>query len=275
MVLQRETREEWGARPPKHRRYDVNPLGVAVHYPGADTAIRAMDHDQHRALLRQWQAQHMARDSNDIEYGSLICPCGIWMEGRTEFDNPMVRVGSNGNAAANRDYTSVQLMLGNRESITEQEVQWLGEAIAWLRGEGWGPKIVGHRDLSSTACPGNSIYQALPRIRAAAANPQGADMTPEESQRLANMDHLLHNSILPAIEALQRRTEVVFFHAAPHIYEADVLSGTYRRIGNPDTLRDRQHVLSKQGIPFSVWNGGSDVANPAAFGVEVGEPQES
>lgn len=179
MALQRETREQWGARPPRHRRYDVTPKGVAVHYPGADAQFRAMTHDQHQALLRQWQAQHMARDSNDLEYGSLICPCGIWMEGRTEFDNPMVRVGSNGNAAANRDYTSVQLMLGNAEPITDREVQWLGEAIAWLRGEGWGPKIVGHRDLSSTACPGDSIYQALPRIKAAAANPQQQQPQPK------------------------------------------------------------------------------------------------
>lgn len=167
-MLKRETREQVGLKQPKNRRYDINRKGVAIHYPGADANFRTMPHTKHQELVRSWQAQHMSRGSNDIEYGSLICPCGIWMEGRTEWDKPMVRVGSNGTAQANADYTSVQLMLGNREQITRQEVAWLGEAVAWLRSQGWGRKVVGHRDLSQTACPGDSIYSALPQIRQAA-----------------------------------------------------------------------------------------------------------
>lgn len=168
MTLKRETREQVGLKPPKNRRYDVNRKGVAIHWPGAAVEFRSMPHSKHREYVRNWQTMHMQRGSNDLEYGSLICPCGIWMEARTEFDKPMVRVGSNGSAQANADYTSVQMMLGNREQITRQEIAWLGEAVAWLRSQGWGRAVVGHRDLSQTSCPGDSIYAALPQIRSAA-----------------------------------------------------------------------------------------------------------
>lgn len=115
----------------------------------------------------------MERGSNDLEYGSILCPCGILMEGRTEQERPMVRVGSNGTADANRRYTSVQMMLGTQEPPTDLEITWLGEAVAWLRSKGWGPAVVGHRDLSPTSCPGDDLYAALPRIRAAADRAAG------------------------------------------------------------------------------------------------------
>lgn len=177
--MRRETREQWGARPPKNRRYDVGLHGVAIHYPGADASFRSMPHSSHQQFMRDWQAQHMARGSNDLEYGSVICPCGVWMEARTEFDRPTVRVGSNGNSDANYRYTSLQIMLGTRDTITDAEVGWLGEAVAWLRSNGWGGEVVGHRDLTQTACPGDSVYAALPRIRAAADRHGNGELEPE------------------------------------------------------------------------------------------------
>lgn len=187
MALRRETRQAWGAKPPKNRRYDVNPRGVAIHYPGVTGTMRGLNHDQHRGLLRQWQAMHMNRGSNDLEYGSLICPCGVWMEGRTEFDNWFVRVGSNGTSAANTTHTSVQLLIGTADRITDQEIDWLAEAVAELRRHGWGPEVKGHRDFYATACPGDSIYNALPEIRRRAdRDDQEDDVTPEDIEKIAD-----------------------------------------------------------------------------------------
>lgn len=165
MTLKRETRESWGAVPPRARRYDVGWEGVVIHYPGADARFRDMSHARHQRFMRDWQRMHMNQGSNDYEYGSVVCPCGIWMEARTEWDKPGVRAGSNGTSQANYRYTSVQLMVGTREGITEQEKQWLGEAVAWLRSKGWGRKVLGHRDTFPTACPGDAVYNAIPGIK--------------------------------------------------------------------------------------------------------------
>ena len=189
MALRRETREQWGARPPNGRNYIDKRVaargGVAVHYPGADASYRSWSHAQHQATMRAWQKMHMSRGSRDLEYGSVICPCGIWMEGRTEWDRPLVRVGSNGTSAANSTHTSVQLMVGTREGITQQEKEWLAEAIRWLRSQGWGPFVEPHSRFYATECPGDAIRNALPEIRRMAD--QGTtpskgddDMTKEE-----------------------------------------------------------------------------------------------
>jgi hypothetical protein len=121
----------------------------------------------------------MNRGSNDLEYGAVLCPCGIVMEGRTERDKPGVRVGSNGTATANYRYTSLNIMLGTGEKITEQEKQWAGEYIAWMRSQGWGGKVLGHRDTFPTACPGDSIQHAIPDIKRYADGGAPAQPEPE------------------------------------------------------------------------------------------------
>lgn len=191
MTLRRETRQAWGAQRPRNRRYvtktDAALGGVVVHYPGVTGSMRHLRHDQHQALLRDWQRQHMARGSNDLEYGSLICPCGVWMEGRTEFDNWLVRVGSNGTQAANDRHTSIQLMIGAADQPTPDEKAWLAEAIATLRSHGWGPDVAGHRDFVATACPGDPITAALPEIQAMADQWKDTDMplTDADVERIA------------------------------------------------------------------------------------------
>lgn len=202
MTLRRETRQSWGAKAPKNRRYVSKATaatgGVAVHYPGALGSMRGLTHDQHRSLLRQWQAMHMNRGSNDLEYGSLICPCGVWFEGRTEFDNWLVRVGSNGSASANDNFTSVQLMIGAADKITANEKEWLAEAIATLREHGWGDRVTGHRDHYSTACPGDSIYNALPEIRRMADRwkETGMAISDEDVERIADATAARVNRVL-------------------------------------------------------------------------------
>lgn len=121
--------------------------------------------------MRAWQNQHMNGGSYDLEYGSVICPCGIWMEGRTRFDDWLVQVGSNGSSYANSHWTSVQLMVGVREGITPAETAWLAEAVRTLRTHGWGDQIRPHSDFYATACPGDAIRGAIPQIRRLADNP--------------------------------------------------------------------------------------------------------
>lgn len=161
-----ETRQSWGAAPPKNRRYDVTPAGVVVHYPGGGK-YTGKSHADCQARMRMWQRMHMTRGSNDLEYGLVLCEHLRLMEARTERDKPRVRVGSNGTAAANEAHTSIQLMRGSDDPPpTDKEVRALAEAIVWLRAEGgWGPRISGHRDWVPTSCPGEPLYALLQQIR--------------------------------------------------------------------------------------------------------------
>jgi hypothetical protein len=67
---------------------------------------------------------------------------------------------------------------------------------------------------------------------------------------------------------LMAAVPIVFFESGNAIYEADILSGTYRVMPNPQTLTDRRAMLDKLGIPYLNWPGGK-VSNPAAFGVNI------
>lgn len=242
-----QTREEWGARPPKARRYDVDPHGVSIHWPGAPGKFRSMNHAQHQALMRNWQAMHMTRGSNDIEYGSVVCPCGIWMEGRTEFDDPMVRVGSNGSRQANKEYTSVQMMLGTGELILNQEKQWLAEAVAWLRKQGWGGLLVPHSALSQTSCCGDSIRAALPEINTLADNLAGIVEPPAEEAEVV----------------------VIFIQHKGKRYACYPSAGVKRHIGSPQQEKNIRHITERVGGKVVEWSAGRDVSDPGAFGVTI------
>ena len=168
-----EKREQWGAVQPRTRRSDTSPRGVAIHYPGPGSFVRA-NHADCQAIMRGWQRMHMARGSNDLEYGAVLCHHLILMEARIEQDKPWVRVGSNGTAAANTTHTSVQLMRGTLDPVpTDEEIRALGEIVAWLREAGkWGPEVTGHCDHYPTACPGDPLYERRPDIRRIADCPQ-------------------------------------------------------------------------------------------------------
>jgi len=161
-----ETRQSWGAVPPRVRRTDVTPQGVAIHWPGPGQFV-GKPHSNCQAVLRSWQKFHIARGSNDLEYGLVLCPHLRLMEARIEQDKPTVRVGSNGTASANQQFSSVQLMRAlDDPPPTDEEILGLAEAVVWLRKNGgWGPSITGHRDHVSTTCPGTALYSRLGEIR--------------------------------------------------------------------------------------------------------------
>jgi hypothetical protein len=203
MSLKRETRKDWGAPPDKGKRWvsaaTAKTGGVAVHYPGASGSLRRLSHHQCQSLLRQWAAMHMNRGSMFLEYGSLICHHGIWMEARTTFDGGwLARVGSNGTTAANDNYTSVQLMLGTDDTITENEKEWLAESIATLRDHGWGSQVRPHSHFYSTACPGPSIRNALPEISRMADRwkETGVAISDKDVERIADATAARVNRVL-------------------------------------------------------------------------------
>jgi len=91
------------------------------------------------------------------------------------------------------------------------------------------------------------------------------DMTPEQDTRLKAVEN--------KIAGLAARQEIIFFESKGTVYEASLLSGTYRALPTSATLTDRRAVLGAAGIPFRNWAdsvGNREVENPGAFGIRVG-----
>lgn len=81
------------------------------------------------------------------------------------------------------------------------------------------------------------------------------------------------------LETLMAATPIRFFSwktgNTTHIFEANLLSGTYWRIDSMNTLRDRKSVLTGAGIPWENHPGGSGetpglVINGSAYGRQIG-----
>lgn len=198
------TREQWGC-PPTPVRYDVDPRGMTIHYPGPGR-FRFADHKGCMAQVKAWDAQHRASGSIMLEYGGIVCQHGHYLEGRGRWGRLVARPGSNGTAAANSVRLSVQLMVGTLDSPpTDQELRWLAEVVAQARAQGCGLVVDGHRDWYATACPGDPLYRALPTIARYAStapipapptDPGGDDLDATQDLRLAQA----WDSVTPGVE---------------------------------------------------------------------------
>jgi len=86
----------------------------------------------------------------DVAYSAIVCPHGYVFEGR----GPGHRTAANGTNDGNQRYYAVCFLGGEGDTFTDEAKQGIEDAIAWLGGG----EIVGHRDLTETACPGDEIY---------------------------------------------------------------------------------------------------------------------
>jgi hypothetical protein len=122
--------------------------------------------------FHQW---HLGQGWNGIGYHAVICKDGTIQQGR-----PFWAVSAN---TMNHNYHTIGVnLVGDFTSHqpTEAQVASLIKLLAWLCQE-WNLKpgnILGHRDLNSTSCPGDSFYPRLPEIRRAVGTMLG--QTPSE-----------------------------------------------------------------------------------------------
>jgi uncharacterized protein (TIGR03382 family) len=150
-------RADWGARAPRCSSSAHTPNRVTVHH----TATPLPDSMTPQARLRQIQSYHMYTQGwCDIGYHLLVDWNGNAWQGRNE------RVL--GAHVANQNSGNVGLSyLGTYTSRTPSAAQITKGAriLRWLNGT-YGialtrTKIKGHRQLASTACPGDKLYAKL------------------------------------------------------------------------------------------------------------------
>jgi hypothetical protein len=201
-------RSSWGARPPSQGPYYAGDLHMAVvhHSAGANGYSAA----QVPSIIRAMQAYHM--DANgwyDLAYNFVVDRFGVIWEGRGGGVGQAV-VG--GHAAGFNTGTTGVVVLGDLTSTTPSSaaVNAVGEVIAWkfavhgivptstvpfttagstsrAAGTYTFPRVVGHRDVGATSCPGARLFAQLPTIRSRAASRYGA-YTPEQPRTVFAVD---------------------------------------------------------------------------------------
>ena len=149
------TRAQWGARRPNStgNAIGAHPLGVAVHYSEGNlgSSPDSLCDDKVRGI----QNYHMnTKGWADIAYSFLVCPHGNIFEGRGTGRGS----AANGTTAANLDYYAVCALGGPKDTPSVLMLAGIGDAISLCRKAGAGSRVVGHRDLFATACPGTALY---------------------------------------------------------------------------------------------------------------------
>ena len=152
------SRDDWGARAPEGSYNDIsNPEGVKIHYLGE--TFSSIEHSGCDDFMRQTQDYQMDDSPEgfmDFAYSLAVCQHGYVYDGRGAGHES----GANGDEDLNAAHYAVVGFVGS-EGVTEpSEDMILGfqDAIAYLRREGAGDDILGHRDGYSTLCPGEALY---------------------------------------------------------------------------------------------------------------------
>lgn len=154
------TRGQWGAKPANCSTPLISGVrGLAVHYSAADSDEEA-NHANCKNRVKGIQSFHMGpqRGWCDIAYSHLLCLHGAVFEGRG-FGK---RTAANGTNTGNARYFAV-CFLGNdnagRQDFTAEARQGLVDLRKeYLKRYPNAKETVGHRDITSTECPGDEIY---------------------------------------------------------------------------------------------------------------------
>lgn len=148
-------RASWGARTPDGTGNEIspNPYGVAVHYADANT--NNQPHEYCGPMVQSIQKYHMdTKGWADIAYSFLVCQHGFIYEGRGKGKGS----AANGTTKANFDYYAVCALIGPSDTPAPDLLYGIGEAIALCRQAGANLRVLGHRDLFATSCPGEALY---------------------------------------------------------------------------------------------------------------------
>jgi hypothetical protein len=174
----------WGARPNRGTLpvYDRRPVKILVHHT-ATANTTATDRDAAFRLARAIQGFHMdGRGWPDTGQHFTVSRGGIVLEGRHR-SLEFVRVGRRQVEGAHCTGQNVVALgienEGTYSAVDPPQELWdkLRSLCAYLCGQ-YGIKpteIYGHRDFKDTACPGDRLYAALPRLRTEVAGLLGQE----------------------------------------------------------------------------------------------------
>lgn len=184
-----QSRESWGARPPKHKVTTVHKEIYLHHSVGSGMRDKDGDGDKGDDYMKSMQDYHMdGQGWSDIAYNFAIDPDGLEVyEGR----GWNVRPGSQKNHNTN---TWSVVIMGNFDKTKPEPalLRKIAELVNYGQELGYLPKdavLVGHKNApgQSTTCPGKYLYRELDTINQFIQ--EGGDMafTAKEEEVLKRM----------------------------------------------------------------------------------------
>ena len=112
-------------------------------------------HSECDNLMRSIQNYHMDTQGwSDIAYNLCVCEHGTIYEGRGKGKGS----AANGTSQANKDWYAICALVGEHDDQPAALDTGLNDAAAKCRGWGAGSSMSGHRDHTSTQCPGDELY---------------------------------------------------------------------------------------------------------------------
>lgn len=150
------SRSDWGALPPEGmRRFDPDKVrGVAVHFNGGAVAEKQTYDPE--AYLRGVQRFHMeTKGWADIAYNLAVDQRGrMWT-----LRGLLSESAANGNATVNDEWVAILGILGGDQAPTPQMLTGIRYGVSLTRARyPRATRIIGHRDVRSTDCPGERLY---------------------------------------------------------------------------------------------------------------------
>lgn len=166
MTMDLVTRAELGWGPTPAPVSNTN-LGMIAHYDGSRGLLAAWRSDGHQACIDYWNRtrhSHVAGNGwKDIGYAYFVCPDRKVFEGRgyghvQAAELPTAGKLQNGNTR----YIAVTFGTGPGEMPTEGQLAAWGDLREWLLNVKQSrPEVYGHRQFTSTDCPGATIYELV------------------------------------------------------------------------------------------------------------------
>lgn len=145
------TREEWGARPPRFVPSGINTQSATNHWEG--TTLGEFPHESCPTKVQVIQDFHMdSRGWSDIAYNFLVCPHGYVFVGRDHG----VRSAANGTNEGNNNSEAVCYIGGPGDIFTVAGRSALHEINLEIGGQ-----TFPHQHWFNTACPGQDIVEWL------------------------------------------------------------------------------------------------------------------
>lgn len=153
------SRASWGANYAKGSSRIAGPVyGVTLHWEGP--RMGNFPHSECAGKVRVIERFHaVTRGWSGIAYSAIVCPHGDVFEGR----GVGIRTAANGTSGigGNDHWYAVCYMGGQGDGFTDAGKAGMVDAVQWLRKNGAGDRVNGHRDHHSTECPGDAIYAWL------------------------------------------------------------------------------------------------------------------
>lgn len=147
----------WG---PTGADYADPDLGLVIHY---DSSVLDLANKSHTECIAYWNNTrdfHMDPPRNwaDVGYSFFCCPHDYILEGRglNRYQ------AAQGTTAGNSNYYSATLATGPGESIPAAQINAVRRLRWWLiEDHNNHSQVLGHRDFTSTSCPGELAYDMV------------------------------------------------------------------------------------------------------------------